>query len=220
MTPFVDLHTHSASSDDNVVSVVNLAAAEKPCTDGLHSIGIHPWRLDDSSFDADRAFAALEPLLADRRIVALGETGLDRAHRATLERQTALFERHIALSESAKLPVIIHNVHCTNDLMALRKRFSPSQLWVVHGFAGGLDEARQLIDHGFMLSVGSALLDDRRKIFKALPEIGTENLFFETDTSDISIIKVYEKAARLLSMPVSALREDVWGRFADVFSRC
>ena len=154
----------------------------------------------------------LERKLGDSRIVALGEAGLDRAHSATLPRQREVFERQVALSERFGLPLIVHNVRCSNELLAFRNRLKPTQRWIVHGFAGGLDEARQLINHGFLLSVGAALFDDRRKIVNALPEIGLENLFFETDTSDVSIIKVYEKAAELLGLTVSALREDVWNR--------
>lgn len=218
MTSYVDLHTHKASSDENVVSVVNLDSSEMPCVKGLFSIGIHPWSLDDPGFDVETAFADLERKLGDRRIVALGEAGLDRAHSATLPKQIDVFERQVALSERYRLPMIIHNVHCTNELIAFRNRLKPTRCWIVHGFAGGLDEARQLIDHGFLLSVGAALFDDRRKIVNALPEIGRENLFFETDTSDVSIIKVYEKAAELLGLTVSALREDVWERFEITFT--
>ena len=220
MTPFVDLHTHKVPADDDVVSVVNLSTMEDPCGDGFFSIGIHPWCLDDSHFDVEKAFAELERKLGDSRIVALGEAGLDRVHSAMLPRQMEVFERQVVLSERYGLPMIIHNVRCTNELLACRNRLKPMQRWIVHGFAGGLDEARQLIDHGFMLSVGAALFDDSRKIVKALPEIGLENLFFETDTSDVSIIKVYEKASKLLGVPVSDLREGVWSRFGDVFSRC
>lgn len=218
MTPFVDLHTHKASADGDVVSVVNLSATEDPCGEGFFSMGIHPWSLDDLHFDVEKSFAELERKLGDRRIVALGEAGLDRAHSATLPRQIDVFERQVALSECYKLPMIIHNVRCTNELIAFRNRLKPTQCWIVHGFAGGLDEARQLIDHGFLLSVGAALFDDRRKIVNALPEIGLEKLFFETDTSDVSIKKVYEKASELLGLTVSALREDVCERFERTFT--
>lgn len=212
MIPFVDMHTHKASADGDVVSVVNLSVEEVPCGEGLFSMGVHPWSLDDPHFDVEKAFAELERKLGDRRVVALGEAGLDRAHSVTLPRLMDVFERQVALSERYRLPMIIHNVRCTNELLSFHNRLKPMQRWIVHGFAGGLDEARQLIDHGFMLSVGAALFDDRRKIVKALPEIGLEYLFFETDTSDISIIKVYEKAAELLELTVSALRENVWNR--------
>ena len=216
MTPFVDLHTHKASADGDVVSVVNLSATEDPCGEGFFSMGIHPWSLDDTHFDVEKFFAELERKLDDRRIVALGEAGLDRAHSVTLPRQMDVFERQVALSERFGLPLVIHNVRCTNELLAFRNRLKPTHRWIVHGFAAGLDEARQLIDHGFLLSVGAALFDNRRKIVNALPEIGQENLFFETDTSDVSIIKVYEKAAELLGLSVSTLCEDVWERFIQI----
>ena len=220
MTSYVDLHTHKASSDENVVSVVNLDSSEMPCGKGLFSIGIHPWSLDNPGFDVETAFADLERKLGDSRIVALGEAGLDRVHSATMPLQMEVFERQVALSERYKLPVIIHNVRCTAELVSLRKHLKPKQQWVVHGFGGGLEEAVQLVNQGFMLSVGAALLDERRKIAKALKDIGLSNIFFETDTSDISIIKVYEKAAELLGMSVPDLCDDVWSRFEDVFSRC
>ncbi len=220
MISYVDLHTHKTSSDMNVVSVVNLDSSELPCGEGCFSIGVHPWCLDDFGFDVDMAFADLERKLGDRRIVALGEAGLDSVHSATMFLQMEIFKRQVALSERFQLPIIIHNVHCMAEIISLRKQLRPKQQWIVHGFGGGLEEAEQLLNQGLMLSVGTALLDEKRKVAKALKGIDLSCLFFETDNSDISITKVYEKASELLAMSVSALREDVWSRFGAVFSRC
>ena len=213
MTPFVDLHTHKLSSEDNVVSVVNLSADVSPCGEGFFSIGIHPWSLDDAAFDEEKAFAEIERKVAGNRIVAIGETGLDRMHKATMDRQTSLFKRHVALSEHYELPLIIHNVRCTAELVSLRKQLKPRQKWIVHGFAGNVEEAEQLISQGFALSVGAALLDDRRKISKALKDIDLSFVFFETDTSEMSIREIYARAAELLAVPVESLKDSVYKRF-------
>lgn len=219
MTPFVDLHTHKVLTDDDVVSVVSLSVSENPCGNGLFSIGIHPWTLDDERFDKETAFAELERKKSDPRVVAIGETGLDRLYPDTMEKQIALFERHVALSERTLLPIIIHNVRCTAEFIALRKRLKPKQRWIIHGFAGGVEEAEQLINQDFLLSIGAALLDEKRKISKALKDIDLSYVFFETDTAEVSVKTVYERAAELLQMPIESLKENTYSRFCEFITR-
>jgi len=83
-----------------------LAIAERH--DGVAAaLGIDPHRADTD--EASRV-GELRPLLAHPRAVAVGETGLDGHHGAdTLKEQRILFDEHLALAESLRLPVVIHS---------------------------------------------------------------------------------------------------------------
>lgn len=173
----------------------------------LYSYGIHPWRVtSDLSF--------LERLLAENRIVALGETGLDRLHRATWDLQLEVFEQHILLSEQYGKPLIIHNVGGTAEILRLHKKHQPRQTWILHGFNGTIEEVRQLTAKGLCLSVGESIFYPNRKITKSILSIPLEYLFFETDTSDRTIQEVYQRGAALLNLPLEVLKEQIFANFA------
>ena len=216
-TVFLNIHTHKSSTADGI-SVLNLDL-EVPCPmDELASFGIHPWRLDDEHFDSENALRLLEEKLQAANAVALGEAGLDRLHKTSFDRQMEVFEKQIVLSEKFSKPLIIHNVKCNNEMIALRKKHKPKQAWILHGFNGTMQDVSQLAENGICFSVGEALLHPDRKICKSIAEIPIDRLFFETDMADIEVVDVYQAAAEILGMPINALREKIFANFAHYFN--
>lgn len=215
-TPFIDIHTHSARTDDDLIQIVNLDLDE-PCPEqGYYSYGIHPWALDNAGFQIDEALNNLKENLQQPQVVALGEAGLDKFH-ADFERQMKVFERQIVLSENLKKPMILHDVKSHNEILALRKKHKAKQPWIVHGFNGTEQDIRQLTKQGLYLSVGESLLHPERKITKSLKNIPLDLLFLETDMAEIGIEKVYEAAARLLEIDIITLQRQIFTNFARVF---
>ena len=187
-TPFIDIHTHQSG-------------------DGYFNYGIHPWRLQPK-------LSLLETLLKEDKIVAIGETGLDRLHKDTYDLQIEYFEKHILLAEQYQKPLIIHNVKATADILRLHKKYQPKQVWIIHGFNGTAEEIHQLTERGIYLSVGESIFYPNRKITKALSSLPLEYLFLETDTSEKTIQQVYERASALLNLPLNALKEQIFANFA------
>ena len=171
--------------------------------------GIHPWKVDDQS-----NLSLLETLLKENKIVAIGETGLDRLHKDTYDLQIEYFEKHILLSEQYQKPLIIHNVKATADILRLHKKYQPRQVWIVHGFNGNAEESRQLTERGIYLSVGDSIFYPNRKITKSISSIPLDYLFLETDISEKTIQQIYEKAAELLDLPLNVLKEHFFANFA------
>lgn len=192
MIPFIDIHTHSNCAD---------------C--GLYSFGIHPWRLGMQS-----NLALLEKLLKENKIVAIGETGIDRLHKETIALQIEVFEQHILLSEQYQKPLIIHNVKATADILRIHKKHQPRQSWIIHGFNGTVQEAKQLTERSLFLSIGESILYPNRKITQSIPSIPLDKLFFETDVSGKPIREIYEKASELLNLPLEVLKERIFANFA------
>ena len=186
--PFIDIHTHQSG-------------------DGYPTYGIHPWRLQPN-------LSLLETFLKEDKIVAIGETGLDRLHKDTFDLQLKFFEQHILLSEQYHKPLIIHNVKATADLLRLYKKHQPKQSWIIHGFNGNTTEVQQLTSNGIFLSVGESIFYPNRKITTSIQSIPLDYLFLETDTSPKTIQQIYEKASELLNLPVGTLKEKIFANFA------
>ena len=214
---FLNIHTHNFRTVSEI-SVFNLDLESTCPNEGLFSYGIHPWDLDDEKLDTENAMRILEEKLHHSNAVALGEAGLDRHHKASFDRQMEVFEKQIDLSEQFSKPLIIHNVKCNNEMIALRKKYKPKQAWILHGFNGTEQDVSQLAENGFCFSVGEALLHEDRKIRKSIMKIPIDRLFFETDTADIDVAEIYQAAASLLEMPINALREKIFANFAHYFN--
>ena len=217
-TDFIDIHTHTEKSSENLLQIVNLNL-ESPCLEqGYYSYGIHPWALDKADFQVDEALNKLKENLQQPQVIALGEAGLDKMHKASFKQQIAVFERQIELSEALRKPMILHNVRSHNEIIALRKKHKAQQPWIVHGFSGTEQDVQQLIGQGIYLSVGESLLHPERKIYKSFKFIDLDYLFLETDMAEIGIEKVYEVAAGLLEMDNNALREKIFRNFAALWN--
>ncbi|MBR0177396.1 MAG: TatD family hydrolase [Bacteroidales bacterium] len=217
MTRFINIHTHSTGSGSAFIEIINMGL-EQPCPEhGLYSYGIHPWEIEKIDFQEEMMFSILKERLAMPNVVALGEAGLDKFH-GDFERQMKVFERQIVLAENLKKPMILHAARSNNEIIALRKKHRPKQPWILHGFNGTEQDARQLIGQGICLSVGESLLHPERKICKSLKFIDLDHLFLETDMAEIGIEKVYEAAANLLEMDINVLKTRIFANFAALWN--
>ena len=216
-TAFIDIHTHKIKSCDNLIQIVNLDL-NRPCPErGYYSYGIHPWALDNVDFQIEEALSLLEARLQSPNVLALGEAGLDKIHKASFERQVAVFERQIELSEALQKPMILHDVRSHNEIIALRKKHKAVQPWIVHGFSGTEQDIKQLIGQGIYLSVGESLLHPERRIHKSIKFIDLDYLFLETDMAEIGVEKVYEAVAKILGMDLPTLQTRIFANFACLF---
>ena len=214
---FIDIHTHKAESSDNLIQIVNLDLNQPFPEQGYYSYGIHPWEADKADFQMGTSLKKLEERLKLPNVLALGEAGLDKMHKASFEKQIELFKRQIELSEALQKPMILHDVRSHNEIIALRKKHKARQPWILHGFNGTEQDIKQLTGLGLYLSVGESLLHSERKITKSLKNIPLDLLFFETDMAEIGIEKIYEKAAKLLDIDVAVLQRRLFTNFVRLF---
>ena len=213
MPKYIDIHSHTTKTNDSCIQIVNLELNQTYPEQGFYSYGIHPWALDNTDFQAEKALQTLEEKLKLPQVIALGEAGLDKMHKASFERQIELFERQIEISKAVQKPMILHDVRSHNEIIALRKKHKAVQPWIVHGFSGTEQDVRQLIGQGICLSVGESLLHPERKIHKSFKFIDLDYLFLETDMAEIGIEKVYEAAANLLEMDLPTLQTRIFANY-------
>lgn len=148
---YSDVHTHRLDAGpDAIINLPLDSIGDIPSDDRSYSVGVHPWEAD-AQIDWNR----LREAVTQPRVVAIGEVGLDALRGPALDLQEPVFVRQAHLSEEMGKPLIIHCVHAYGRLMELRRVLNPAQPWLVHGFRGKPELARQLISLGFEISLGS-----------------------------------------------------------------
>lgn len=153
MNRFADIHTHDLDAGPDAVICIDPTERPIPAVraDRFYSVGIHPWRADIA---APSDWAELERLAALPNVVAIGEAGLDALRGPEREVQMPVFLKQARLAEKLGKPLIIHAVKSNAELISLIRSERPSVPWIIHGFRGKPQLARQLTGCGFHLSLG------------------------------------------------------------------
>ena len=204
---FFNIHTHIAKHPANEILSADVSSFSAIGKNEFLSVGIHPWYLDDAENQLDLLRKAIE----NKQVVAIGESGLDKLKGPSMDLQTTVFKKQIALSEKYHLPMIIHCVKAYNELIQIKKSTHPHQPWIIHGFRGKEALAKECILHGFHLSFGAYYQED------ALRVVPIEKLFVETDESDMTIEEIYLRIAHTRGIELEELTESIKKNVERVF---
>lgn len=176
-----DIHSHRPAPYPE--GVVSLRDFNGILLEGqAYSAGIHPW--DTATSVTEDTWSRLEELAADPRIVAIGECGVDLLKGGPLFRQLQILKRQVELSENSGKPLLLHCVKAADIILGLKRDLRPSQPWIIHGFRGKPEQARQLTDKGIFLSLGEKF---NPETVMMMPR---EMLLAETDESQLPITEI------------------------------
>lgn len=186
MNSFIDIHCHVQNADFPN-SIVNLSPIEafdvlKSSNHNYFSCGIHPWDVHKTTKDD---YQLLEEIAIDNRILAIGECGFDKNALATAEKQQIAFEKQISISENVQKPLILHLTGNYPAFFSLFQKYKPKQAWIIHGFRGKPDLAKQLLQTGAYISFGA---QSNPKTVEITP---VDRICIETDCTQESIEQVY-----------------------------
>jgi TatD DNase family protein len=208
---FIDFHTHHDRQSPDLINLQTLDVTSQLKTENLPdlcSLGLHPWFIQDSSWQA--AWSNLEALAELPQVVAIGECGLDRHIDLPLALQTEVFIKQIELADKLHKPLIIHCVKAFAELIAIREKTKSRIPWIIHGFNKKEAVWQQLLNHNFYFSFGAAILSDRAPVVQAIATIADGRFLLETDDRiDITIEQIYDRAAQLRKVPVSTLQNQL-----------
>ena len=189
---FVDIHTHNGTAGPAISNSGTAYIAGKRI-----SLGIHPWQINDGW---EREFSAIAESAKADNVVAIGECGFDTLKSpATIELQEKILKAHVLLAEELQKPLIIHCVKAYDRLIALHKEQKPQQAWILHGFRGNPQQAKQLIRAGLYISLGEKFNTESAKV------IPMEKLFIESDESNRPIADIYTAVAAAKEISVETL---------------
>lgn len=129
--------------------------------------GIHPHDAKSVTDEAGRLdLSAIEALLDDPRVVAVGECGLDYHYdHSPREQQSEVFAAQIALAHDRDLALVIHTREAWDDTFAILAAEGVPARTVFHCFTGGPGEARRCLDLGASLSFSGIVT------FPSAPEV-------------------------------------------------
>lgn len=176
VTTLIAIGTTAANS----TAVVELAGR----SEGIFaSVGIHPNNAAEANPDDwDRVVE----LARMDRVVALGETGLDRYwHDTPFELQQDYFDRHLRLMQETGLPVVIHMRDCQADVLAMLRdaRKRGPLVGVMHSYTGDGAGAAECCELGLFISVAGMVTykksQDLRDVAASVP---ADRILVETDS--------------------------------------
>jgi TatD DNase family protein len=147
------------------------------------AVGIQPNYVAEA---APGDWEVIEELATRPRVVAIGETGLDRYwDHSPFDLQSEYFARHIALAERHKLPFVVHCREAEADVVAQLKsaRGSRPLSGVMHSFSGDVETALACVELGLYISFAGMLTFKKNDALRAVAaEVPLDRLLIETDS--------------------------------------
>ncbi len=206
--PYIDIHTHNLDSFQKIKAIVNVSLFENNATinNNLnYSVGLHPWNIKEGIFHFE------QHLISETKkfnAIAIGEIGLDKAINTDFSLQESVFTSQLKVAKHLQKPIIIHCVKAFSELLTIKKKNETNTAWIIHGYQKNMEIARSLLKANCYLSFGKAILKNE-KLQTTFKQIPNNKFFLETDDSEISIIKIYNKAAELKEIKLEDLKKQI-----------
>jgi TatD DNase family protein len=207
MTPLVDTHCHLAdarldaelgdvlgrAAEAGIAKIVSVGAIGSIDNDRrtveiaetyphiFAAIGVHPHDAKDCS--ADR-LAQLGELAKSKKVVAIGESGLDFHYKfSPVEAQEQSLREHLKLAAELGKPIVIHCRDAEERLAEIMREESlPPAGGVIHCFTGDAKAAETLLALGFYISFSGILtFKNAARLREAAQIVPTDRVMVETD---------------------------------------
>jgi TatD DNase family protein len=206
--PLIDSHCHLAdaklrddvegilarASEAGIVQMVSVGAIGPIENDRLTvkiaeshgnvfaAVGVHPHDAKDASVER---FAELRELATSKKVVAIGESGLDFFYKhSPQDAQEESLRRHLELASELDLPIVIHCRDAEQRLVEIvRECGMPSAGGVIHCFTGNANAAREFLALGFHISFSGILtFRNAEPIREAAAIVPDDRVMVETDS--------------------------------------
>lgn len=158
---------------------VDLANKNERC---WASIGIHPHEAKDHIHSTNK-LQKFRNLLVEKRIVAIGECGLDYYYNhSPKEDQIKMLNFQLDLAVEYDLPVIFHVRDAFDDFWPLFESYNGKIRGVLHSYTDNLENLQKAINHGLYIGVnGIATFNKSQEIAVTYVTIPQQLLLLETD---------------------------------------
>jgi TatD DNase family protein len=151
------------------------------------AVGIQPNYVHEA---APNDWDQIVALAKEPKVVALGETGLDRYwDHAPFDLQRDYFDRHLRLSQEIDLPFIVHMRECGEDILTMLRdaRTRGPLRGIMHSYTGDPAMAAECVDLGLHISFAGMVTykksDELRACAATIP---AHRLLIETDSPYLS----------------------------------
>jgi TatD DNase family protein len=169
-----------ATTAEDSVQVLEIAAAHPGV---FAAIGIHP---NEAAEAAAGDWQQVVDLAGRPRVVAIGETGLDRHwDRTPFPLQQDYFGRHLDHAQRLDLPVVIHCRESEADILEQLTALGRPLKGVLHSFTGDWELAQKFLDLGLYLSFAGMLTFENKALDSlrdAAAKAPLDRILVETDS--------------------------------------
>ncbi len=143
-------------------------------------MGLHPCDVDK---DFEKQLYIMEDWLNKREFAAVGEIGTDLYWDKTkFELQEEALKIQVNWAKEKKLPIVLHCRESIDETINIIREMNDENLTgIFHCFTGTVEQARAIIDMGFLLGIGGVCTFKNGGLDKVLPDIGLDHLVLETD---------------------------------------
>lgn len=144
--------------------------------------GIHPHEASEVS---KNSYEEIEHLLSNKKVVAIGEVGLDYHYEhSPKEIQQAVFRRFIHMAREAGLPLAVHTREAEKDTLEILRQERASETGgVIHCFSGTMKMAEQCLKMGFYISIpGIVTFNKASNLHEVVKQVPIERMLIETDS--------------------------------------
>ncbi len=138
----------------------------------------------DVEHEGESFFTFVEKAIRDNHLVALGETGLDYYYEhSPKDLQKKFLVKYFELAKRSQLPLIFHCRDAFADLFSLAKAEYKQGSALVHCFTGDLQEAKQALDFGWLVSFSGIITFKKSHLLREVVEyIPLDRILIETDS--------------------------------------
>ena len=148
------------------------------------AVGIHP--NDDPNITVENVdWEKFEELAKSKKVVAIGECGLDYSRGKDDIRQKALFAKQIGIAQKLNLPLSIHIRDAQEDLIEMLKQVQHDNLrGVFHCFSGDLKYLDFILRNlpGFCISfAGNITFKNAQSLRDLVKGVPLDRMLLETD---------------------------------------
>ncbi len=147
------------------------------------AVGIHPHDVKDIT-DIESVSDTIKELASNKKVVALGETGLDYHYmHSPAKIQQEHFRLEISLAKSLGLPVIVHSREAKEDtLQILKEENAGTTGGVLHCFSGDMEMAEKAMEMGLYISFsGIITFKNAKEILDIVKAVPLDRILIETD---------------------------------------
>lgn len=154
------------------------------------AVGVHPHEAGEVT---DNDFQKIISLLEKKKVVALGEIGLDFHYDfSPREIQIEMFERQVRLSKELNIPIIVHDREAHEETYKILRKYRPKG--VVHCFSGSVELAKETVKMGMYIGLGGAVtFKNAVKPVEVAKFTPMERILLETDAPYMSPVPMRGK---------------------------
>lgn len=193
-------------------------------------MGLHPCSVDAN---VEAHLFQIQKWFKKRKFWAVGEIGLDYYWSTEFkEEQIAAFKKQIQWAIQLDLPIVIHSRNSNEDVIAIIQEMKhPKLRGIFHCFSGDANQAKQIVDAGFLLGLGGVLTYKNGGLPEAIAEIDLNHIVLETDAPYLApvphrgkrnesfyLLEVAKKLAELKSVGLNTVAEITTANAKRVFS--